>query len=306
MAISKTNFINYTRCSRYGALEEIHKDKLESEMTLEEYLKEEEKECYKEILGVMFESNEEDEDIDKTVKKDIQLEALMDYYKEVEVTAGLEVERIFGGNTIYSLDTYRQESFDFSKNGIKYLCFVDIYNESNNQINIIEVKATTSRKYKKLEYSIEKEKFPLFIKTGKFYSLAPDTGLSKNYPSKVENLLDRFTDVGKYIYDLSVQRFIIEGYLRENKIDATVNYYLAVLNDEYEYDGYQENGKRVFRQDKLGNTIIDFYKLNDLTSMYQSKINIERKNLEKFIFESNANPCKLSTMCTKKEHRMQI
>ena len=40
MAITKTNFINYTRCSRYGSLENIHKDKLESDMTLEEYLKE--------------------------------------------------------------------------------------------------------------------------------------------------------------------------------------------------------------------------------------------------------------------------
>lgn len=301
MAITKTNFINFTRCRRYGALESIHKDKLDSDMTLEEYLSDEENEKYKEMLGTMFESAE-DGDIDKTIKKDIQLEAMMEYYKEVEVNAGLYVEKIFGGETIYSLDTYRQESFDFSKNGIKYLCFVDIYNESNNEINIIEVKATTSRKYKKMEYSIEKEKFPLFIKIGNFYHLAKDPLLSKNYSKKVENLLDRFSDVGKYIYDLSVQRFIIEGYLRENKIEKNVNYYLAVLNDEYEYDGYTENGKRVFRKDKLGNEIIDLYELNDLTSMYSPKINIERQNLEKYIFESDESPCKLGVQCALKKN----
>ena len=301
MAITKTNFINYTRCRRYGSLERIHQDKLESDMTLEEYLKDEENEHYKEILGTMFESNEE-EDIDKTVKKDIQLEALMEYYKEVEINAGLEVERIFGGTTIFSSDTYRQESFDFSKNGIKYLCFVDIYNESNNEINIIEVKATTSRKYKKIEYSIEKEKFPLFIKQNNFHHLAPFTELSKNYSAKVERLLDRFTDEGKYIYDLSVQRFIIEGYMRENKINKKVNYYLAVLNDEYEYDGYKVKDKRIFRPDFLGNTIIDFYELNDLTSMYQSKINIERQNLESYIFESDETPCKVGVQCALKKN----
>jgi len=302
MAITKTNFINYTRCRRFGALEEIRKDKLDSKMTIEEYIKEEEKESYKEMLGTMFEETEEGETIDKTVKVDIQLEALMEYYKEVEVTAGLYIEKLFKGETIYSLDTYRQESFDFNKNGIKYLCFVDIYNENEDEINIIEVKATTSRKYKKMEYSIEKEKFPLFIRTKNYYKLASDPGLSKNYPNKVENLLDRFTDVGKYMYDLSVQRFIIEGYMRENNIEKNVNYYLAVLNDEYEYDGYTENGKRVFRTDHLGNEIIDLYELNDITSMYQSKINIERQNLEKYIFESDSTPCKVGVYCALKKN----
>jgi len=301
VAITKTNFINFTRCKRYAALEELHNDKITSNMTIDEYIKEEEKDKYKELLFGMFESSE-DEDIDLTVKVDKQLEAMMEYYKEVEVTAGLEVERIFGGETIYSLDTYRQESFDFSKNGIKYLCFVDIYNESNNEINIIEVKATTSRKYKKLEYSIEKEKYPLFIKIGDFYKLASNPKISKNYEQKVNKLLNRFTDEGKYMYDLSVQRYFIEGYLKENKIDKKVNYYLAVLNDEYEYDGYIENGKRVFNPDRFGNRIIDIYCLNDITEMYQARIDIERQNLEDYIFNSDPSPCNLSVSCALKKN----
>ena len=40
MAITKTDFIEYTRCKRYAPLENIRKDKLNSDMTLEEYLKE--------------------------------------------------------------------------------------------------------------------------------------------------------------------------------------------------------------------------------------------------------------------------
>lgn len=301
MAITKTDFINYTRCRRYPALEEIHNDKLSSDMSLEEYLKQEENDKYKEMLGTMFEVSDDGE-TDKTESINIQLNAMMEYYKEVEITAGKEVERLFGGTSVYSLDTYKQESFNFNKNGIKYLCFVDIYNESNNEINIIEVKATTSRKYKNLFYNIGKEKYPLFTKINNFYTLTSNPGLSKNYSNKVEKLLNRFTDEGKYMYDISVQRYIIEGYLKENNINKKINYYLAVLNDEYEYDGTLVNSKRVYNTDKFGNRIIDIYKINDITEMYQSRIDIERQNLEKNIFESDPSPCNLSVSCALKKN----
>lgn len=65
MAITKTDFINYTRCRRYPALEEIHNDKLSSDMSLEEYLKQEENDKYKEMLGTMFEISDDGE-TDKT------------------------------------------------------------------------------------------------------------------------------------------------------------------------------------------------------------------------------------------------
>ena len=152
MAITKTDFINYTRCRRYAALEELKKDKLDSNMTINEYLKSESNEKIKEMLGNMYEIDESGDEIDTLVKVDKQLEAMLDYYKEVELLAGLQVEKVFGGKSIYSKETYNQESFDFSKNGIRYLCFVDIYNESNNEINIIEDKATTTKKFLDMEF----------------------------------------------------------------------------------------------------------------------------------------------------------
>lgn len=301
MAITKTDFINYTRCKRYASLEEIRKEKISSDMTIEEYKKSEEDERIKELVGSMFESNDE-EDIDLTIKVDKQLEVLMPYYKQVELNAGKLVEKFFGGNSIYSLDTYNQESFSFGLNGIKYLCFVDIYNESNGEINIIEVKATTSKKYRELEYSIDKEKYPLFQKVDKFYSLSNNPGISKNYQNKVNNLLNRFTSEGKYFYDLAVQRYFIEGYLKENKIDAKVNYYLAVLNYEYTYNGKKENGQPIYDTDDFGNEIIDFYKANDITELYQERIDIERQHLEDYVFNGSSEPCKLSKACALKKN----
>ena len=41
MAITKTNFINYTRCPRYASLEEIKKDRLEADISYSDYKNEE-------------------------------------------------------------------------------------------------------------------------------------------------------------------------------------------------------------------------------------------------------------------------
>ena len=37
MAVTKTKFINYVRCPRYVALDDIKKEKLEANVTIEEY-----------------------------------------------------------------------------------------------------------------------------------------------------------------------------------------------------------------------------------------------------------------------------
>lgn len=302
MAITKTDFINYTRCKRYGALEELKKDKLDSKMTIEEYKKEENDEKALEILSNIYEIDEESgEEIDTTIKTDKQLEAMLDYYKEVELLAGLHVEKVFGGKSIYSLETYNQESFDFSKNGIRYLCFVDIYNEKDNEINIIEVKATTCKKFINMDFGERgKEKYPLFTMNDNIYRLNKfnmNEKEEKNYYEKLEKLKNRFSDVGKYVYDLAVQRYIIENDFKEHNINKKVNYYLAVLNSEYVYDGYKENNKRVYRKDENGNEIITIFDMNEITSSMMDIIDIDRKNLENYIFNSDNNPCNVGEYC---------
>ena len=37
MAITKTNFINYTRCPRYASLDEIKKEKMDDDISYSEY-----------------------------------------------------------------------------------------------------------------------------------------------------------------------------------------------------------------------------------------------------------------------------
>ena len=299
MAITKTDFINYTRCRRYPALENIRQDKLESNLTVEEYLREENNEKLKEIMSMLFDTDEETgEETDLTKKIDKQLNAMMDYYKEIEILAASQVERTFGGKSIYSKDTFMQESFDYDLNGIKYMCYVDIYNENKDDINIIEVKATTNRKYNELNYKIGEKTFPLFIQKDNIFYLNKPSEPSDSYDKKILKLLNRYGDEGKYIYDLAVQRFIIDNYYKKQK---KINYYLAVLNSEYVYNGETENGKNVYKKDENGNDIIVIYEMNEITKIYQKYIEADREKLEKSIFELDNSPCRVSKSCELKK-----
>ncbi|MBQ3142275.1 MAG: DUF2779 domain-containing protein [Bacilli bacterium] len=306
MAITKTDFINYTRCRRYAALEEIKKEKLSASLTIEEYRKQENDEIIREILGNMF-SEEDGEEVDLTIKHDKQLEAMMDYYKEVEFLAAKQVKKVFGGDTIFSEDTFRQESFDFQKNGIKYLCYVDIYNEVNDEINIIEVKATTSKKFvDDLFYGERgKDKYPLFVLKDGIYRINRDDindKNEKNFNEKILKLKNRFSSAGKYVFDLAVQRYIIENDFLTRNINKKINYYLAVLNSKYVYDGYKENGKRVYNTDENGNDIISIFDLNELTKEMIPLIDDNRKMLEKYIYESDNSKCRVSEACELKKN----
>jgi hypothetical protein len=85
------------------------------------------------------------------------------------------------------------------------------------------------------------------------------------YSKQKAKLYNRYTNVGHYVYDLAVQRYIIEKDLKDNNNLKNTRYYLAVLNSDYIYDGYQEDGICVYNKDASGNEIVTFI---DLTEDY--------------------------------------
>lgn len=229
-----------------------------------------------------------------------ELEALLPYYNQIEDEA-LKVAKKYFRGTFQS-----QKLFEYELNGNTYRCYVDICNENEQEINIIEVKATTSRKYSYWKdkkdnkglffsdaYKTTKDKikntYPLFVKDGNIWRLntaksAVNDYASENFKQKTESLLDRYSKVGKYPHDLAFQRFVIEGALRKAEDQRPVNYYLAVLNSEYVYDGaIDENGQRVYNNVD-GQEIITFLELNETTKAYQETILKEIASLENYIF----------------------
>ena len=307
MAITKTDFINYTRCPRYASLEEINKEKLLADITFQEYEKQNEEAKLGEILSCMY----EDESFTNSIveKEDARLKAMQPFYKLVELVAGEIFNKYFPGKTIYSKDNFDQECFEFNRNGIKYLCYVDIYNENKNNINIVEVKATTSLKFLNLKGNYRnKEKYSIFYFDAnkncyilkdeiKNYNIE-DEMPQENYNFLKNKLFDRYSKVGSYIYDLAIQRFIVEGDYG-NKISKNIHYYLAILNHKYVFDGLYKDGKPIYKKDKNGNELITFIDLTNITLEYQKIIKDIVKKLEKDLFTLDARECPLGKWCSK-------
>ena len=309
MAISKTNFINYTKCPRYASLEEIKKERLDADISYKDYKEQELQDNLNEIVGSMYEVNEETEEETNLVDKvNRQLEAMLDYYKIVELEAGRISEKTFGGKSIYAEYTKNQECFDFSLNGIKYLCYVDIYNENDAGINIIEVKATTSKKYFEMMAGHKKQdKFSIWHKINNInylkqeleeYNLEEEMPLDA-YERQREKLFDRY-NLGQYVYDLAIQRYFIEHEHLETKTEEKLkkfHYYLAVLNADYIFAGTYEDNKPIYNPDEFGNELITFFDMTKITEDYQPLIEEDRKKLENNLKNLDAKPCSLGIYC---------
>ena len=300
MAITKTKFINYVRCPRYVALDDLKKEKLDSMISIEEYKKEEELEQITELLGNMF----DDSGNDLIDVRNEHLETMMPYYNKVEILAGELASKYFKGNFKFSKSTYNQESFDAVIDNIRYLCYVDIYNENDDGINIIEVKATTTKKYLDLgskDHSIFEKG-----KDGIYYLLEDlDLNIEDYMPLKVyernrNKLFDKYTGAGHYIYDIAVQRFIIENDMKSHNENKKVKYYLAVLNSNYVFDGKYENGEAVYGTIN-GEDIIAYIDVTSITRDMMDKIYLDSKKVKGYIDDLDGSRVPLGVYCEYKK-----
>ena len=300
MAITKTKFINYVRCPRYVALDDLKKEKLDSMITVEEYKKEEELEHIAELLGNMF----DDSGNDLIDIKNEHLETMMPYYNKVEILAGELASKYFKGSFKFSKSTYNQESFDAVIDNIRYLCYVDIYNENDDGINIIEVKATTTKKY----LDLGSKDHSIFEKGNDgIYYLLEDLNLNiedymslKVYERNRDKLFDKYSGPGHYIYDIAVQRFIIENDMKSHNDNKNVKYYLAVLNSNYVFDGKYENGEAIY-DEVNGEDIISYIDVTNVTRDLMDKIYLDSKKVKGYIDDLNGSRVPLGEYCEYKK-----
>jgi len=299
MAVTKTNFMNYIRCPRYVALDEVHKEKLNADVSLSEYKALEKCELLNGLVESMYDDESDEDLIDITNE---QLEVMMSYYKKIETLAGKLVNKKLEGTPKYSDNTYNQECFETNINGIKYLCYVDIYNDRKESFDIIEVKATTTKGFLKLGNKVNGEHVSIFTKDKNgIYRLLDEAGYEfddykyDKYLEQKKYLTKRFHDVGHYVYDLAVQRYIIEKDLGED-LPKDVRYYLAVLNNEYVYDGISD-----YKLDEAGNEIISLIDLTEVTKGMMDKIDLDRQSIEKYVFDCDIHAYKLGNYCEHKK-----
>ncbi len=321
MRISKTLFKNMIRCSNFPAIYDMYINRAAHNV--------------KEIDGVEIKELEEDikhlEDVtfneldeksleifeclfDELTGEDLtnvtsaQLEAYADTFVEVERLAIEQARRLFNEDIIASTNTFEQKSFSYTENDNTYYCYLDGYSETDTNINVFEVKATTSKKYDDMVVSIRKTKnfegakYPLFMmdKRGVMQFVGDQyIGMEVNgkviteeqIQEKIDTLLNLYSPTGKYIYDLAIERHIIENSIPDNKKE--IRYHLVTLNAEYVYDGStDEEGRPIYNKNPMGH---ELFKIFDVTPLIKrtTKELIEKRNK----LEYNQHNLKINYKC---------
>ena len=281
MRISKTLFKNLIRCPNFPAIYDMyinraaHNVKEIDGVEVKELLDD-----VNELKDVVF--NEIDEKsmeifeclFDETTGEDLtnvtsaQLEAYADTFVEVERLAIEQARRMFNEEIHASTNTFEQKCFSYDENDHTYYCYLDGYSETDDVINIFEVKATSSKKYDEMMLSIRKTKnfegvkLPLFMKDERgIMKFVGDSYIGMEFngkvitkeqiDEKVNVLLDLYSSTGKYIYDIAIEKHIVENSIKENT--KPINYHLIVLNAEYIYDGtLDEDGLPIYGTSEMG------------------------------------------------------
>lgn len=301
MKISKTIFKEYTRCPRVCALDDIYKKRMFSNASI--FGDDDKKSDIIDLLQTMFDVDTGDDLIEIP---DPQLDALLPYYNQLEQYAMEIAKKKFGSNIWYSLDTKKQKSFSFTDNNHhQYYCYLDGYLETDTSVTIFEVKATTSRKFMELGPTIKGRQHSIFeemdgvIRLRKKHDIPDD-----KYASAYSKLFDRFSDAGKYVYDLAIERYFIENSIQNDSRmkSKTFKYYLVVLNSDYVFDGtYDESGDMVYHTDHLGRDLVVFVDLTEVTQAALSHIDIEKNKMVRFIESMDASPIMLGHYCERKK-----
>ena len=297
MVITKTKFMNYMRCPRYVALDMLKSDLTKTSLTYEEYVEEEY--SNQEALG--------DIDLDTLTTEAVnaQLEALMPYYNEIEILAGKRVDQLFGGTTKCARTTFSQECFRYLDGGINFMCYVDVFNYDEETTRIIEVKATSSNGFLSIGTNSREHGFASIWEQDEqgIYKIKTNVEVpftEKSFNNHLAKLYDRFHDVGRYVWDIAIQRHIIEEELKSNDSSDEITkmkYYLAVLNGDYAFDGKYQDGKPVYGPDENGNEIITLFDVTDITANLQDKVRLAKQRIIQDIKKNDVTPCPVGKCC---------
>ncbi|MFA6800584.1 MAG: DUF2779 domain-containing protein [Acholeplasmataceae bacterium] len=314
MKISKTRFINNLRCNRYAGLESLYQEKTKAIVSfsddpdLDELMSQENQEKMNLLLDDMYDDETEEDLLEKS---DPQMDTMLPYYNQIEIISGQAIDHRFKGQTVYSLDTYKQKRFEFSKDGYQFYCFLDGYQEDDQNIRIFEVKSTTSKKFLDMKFKNDDgDKIGIF-------NYSPDgilmfaeellVPVNDDYYKKLKTLKNRLSKTGRYMYDIAYQRYVFE---HTNEKKKNHKYYLAILNSEYVHDGKtDELGKPVYPDELI--VFIDVTKfLDQIMTIVEQDINIvinrlnqlnaEEVNLGDHCQRKDSRQCKFYSICYKK------
>ncbi len=310
MKISKSQFIEYLRCNRFAALDDVKNNRDKSFVTINgvEY----DSEKYYSIIESLSIA------LDDIVIDNASLEVMMPYFNEIEVLVGGKLKRQFGYDVISSLDTFKQKKLECEYEDAQLFSYVDVFQTKDKGFNICEVKAVTTNTLWKVGKTFnDEDKENKMPKDYKSIFKKCDDGIcrlrheledhsfenavlkEKDYMKKRAQLYDYQTDIGRIVLDLSFQRFIAEKmYGNEDN-----NYYLGILNSEYVFDGTYENGRPIYLPDENGEEIVTLVDLTQTTAEMQEIVEMHLQKVVRRVEEGDASPVDIGKHCMRKKTR---
>ena len=239
------------------------------------------KDNIKKILEGMF-----DDEGNDLITNQTNVDIMLPFYKKTEEISMNIASKTFNKKFIYKENNLDQKKISFTdNNGYKFYTYLDGYYEDDKEIIVIEVKATTSNSFKNFGPTVNKVKSPIFKKNNNIYEIDyPLVNSDKKYSNYYQKLFDRYDENGKYIYDIVITSFIMQGYLKENNINKKINYFLAVLNSEYIFDGkyilLAEDGENLkTRKKDLVKIVEGKFWLNNHAHIFRTKENVDLEYL---------------------------
>lgn len=332
MKISKTLFKNLMRCPNFASLLNMHQNRAAHDVKI---LNELDSKNLDNILDniqtddLFHELSDDVLDIfshmfDGVTGKDLtnvtsaQLEAFKDTFKDVEILAIEQAQKVFKKEIHASENTFDQKKFAYANNGHEFYCYLDGYLEDDDVIRVFEIKATTSKKFEDLVIAKRGTKvkpglkLPMFeLRNGIMEYIAHDYVGKKidgheikeeDIYLKEKTMIDPYTACGKYIFDLSIERsFIEKSFKQEKDFIPNIKYYLVVLNADYVFDGKEENGKKIYGSDEFGNELFRIYDLTYVTSLAQEEVEKKERNIYQYLDELTFSDDRLSISCEHKK-----
>lgn len=296
MKVSKSRFLDYIRCPRFSALDDIkfNKEQAFIQLDQEEYLSDK----YKDFLDKMIKAFVDDEEEVEITQVDI----LMPYFNKLELIAASLLEKRFQKPVVASLNTFEQQSFSIEYEDYQFYCYVDIYQDMGDYANICEVKAKSSTGLWNIgvksnpELSKERDAFSIFKKAedGIIYlkdelpNAYTELLTEKQFKNHKDKLLNPLHDFGRVVWDLAFQRFVIENQTK----NYNNKYYLAIVNRNYVFDGDDESYPT-----KDGDEIVEYVDLTKLTKDLQEKIRINIDKVVGYLNQGNASRCNVGKHC---------
>ena len=270
MNISKTIFKEYSKCDLIFPLEEIYKKKTNQNVNAYD---DDRMEKILEILSTIYDENGDDLIAPDTT----QIEAMLPFYQDVERVAIEIANKVFQKKFTFFENTKDQKSYSFSdENGHSYYCYLDGFYEDKDEAIVIEVKSISSSKIKKLGSKSKDNFYSIFKKENNIYSLI-DINEWKLSPDKYQNNLEKLynenDDFGKYVFDLAIERYIIENCINKNNLPRKkYKYYLGILNADF----YLDKSGEYYRDDS---SVINYVDLTDVTYNWLEKIDKIRQRM---------------------------